>query len=127
MASLRFLFGMIPATSKFEAESDKLRSDYQEYKKFEVSEELKHFEHWKKEVTTAEFQQKVKTIKAQNFKQTKNFVKSRNITNCSNPLQLKRILKKKDTEEGKSLSDTSEVKSFLALEAIVKSDKFAQG
>lgn len=126
MASLRFLFGMIPATSKFEAESDKLRSDYQEYKKFEVSEELKHFLALEKEVNTAEFQQKVKTIKAQNFKQTEEFRKEQEYNQLLKSPAIKAYFKKKDTEEGKSLSDTSEVKSFLALEAIVKSEKFAE-
>ena len=62
MASLRFLFGMIPGTAKFESESDQLRKDYVEYKKFETSDELKYFESLEKEVTSSEFIQKVKKI-----------------------------------------------------------------
>ncbi len=73
MASLRFLFGMIPATSKFESDSDKLRSDYQEYKKFEVSDELKHFQELETEVNSASFKQKVKATKSKEFKETEEY------------------------------------------------------
>ena len=126
MASLRFLFGMIPATSKYESESDKLRSDYQEYKKFEVSDELKHFQELEKEVTSADFQQRVKTIKSRNFKQTEEFKKEQEYRKLLKSPVVKSYFKKKDKEEGKALSESSEVKRMFELGDYVKSEKFAE-
>jgi hypothetical protein len=126
MASLRFLFGMIPSTSKYESESDKLRSDYQEYKKFEVSDELKHFHELEKEVTSSDFQQKIKSIKAQNFKQTEEYRKEQEYSQLLKSPMVKAYFKKKDTEEGKSLADSSEVKKLSELEKFIKSEKFSE-
>jgi hypothetical protein len=126
MASLRFLLGMIPSTSGYESESDKLRSDYAEYKKFEVSEELKHFLELEKEVNSPEFQQKVKQIKLQNFKQTEEFKKELELKTLRKSTTIKTYFKKKDTEEGAALADSADVKTFLELENYVNSDKFLE-
>lgn len=126
MASLRFLFGMIPATAKFEADSDKLHSDYVEYKKFEVSDELKHFLELEKEATSPEFLQKVKAIKAQNFKQTKEFATEQEYKALKKSPAVKIYFKKKDTEEGPALADASEVKKYFELEKVVNSESFAE-
>jgi hypothetical protein len=126
MANLRILFGMIPATSKYESESDKLRSDFEEYKKFEVSDELKHFQDLEKEVNSADFQQKVKTIKSQNFKQTEEFRKELEYKKLRKSPVIKSYFKKKDTEEGKSLEESSEVKKLFELEKYISSGKFAE-
>ena len=50
MASLSFLLGMVPSTEKVEAADDKIRADFQAYKEYESSEELKHFLELEKEV-----------------------------------------------------------------------------
>jgi hypothetical protein len=126
MASLRFLFGMIPATAKYESESDKLQSDYQEYKKFEVSDELKHFQELEKEINSAEFNQKVKTIKSQNFKQTEEFRKEQEYKQLLKSSAIKAYFKKKDTEEGKALAGSSEVKKLIELEEAIKSKEFTE-
>jgi len=124
MASLRFLFGMIPATSKYESECDKLRSDYQEYKKFETSDELKHFLELEKDVNSADFKQKVSKIKSQNFKQTEEYRKEQEYSQLLKSPMVKSYLKKKDTEEGKSVTESSEVKKLLELEKYISSASF---
>ena len=43
MASLSFLLGMVPATEKVESADDQLRADFQAYKDYENSDELKHY------------------------------------------------------------------------------------
>ena len=126
MASLRFLFGMIPATSGYEAEADKLRSDYQEYKKFEVSDELKHFQELEKLVTSSDFQRKVKTIKSQSFKQTEEYRKELEYKQLRKSAVVKNYFKKKDKEEGKDLAETAEVIKFLELEKLINSEKFKE-
>jgi beta-glucanase (GH16 family) len=128
MASLRFLFGMIPATSKVESESDKLHSDFLEYKKFEVSDELKHFQDLEKEVNSTEFLQKIKTVKAQKFNQTEEFKKELEFKQVRKSKPVKSYLKNKDndSEDAKTLAESPEVKKYLELEKYLNTEKFAE-
>ena len=126
MASLRFLFGMIPATSKFEAESDKLRSDYQEYKRFEASDEFKHFLELETKVNSDDFKKKIREIKSQNFRQTEEFRKEQEYKKLLKSKIVRKYFKKKDTEKGKALAESPEVKKLLELEEYVKSAKFSE-
>ncbi len=125
MASLRFLFGMIPSTNKFETESDKLRFDYVEYKKFEVSAELKHFQELEKEVNSADFKLKIKAVKSQNFKKTEEYGKEQEYKRLRKSRVIKKYFKKKDTEEGLTLAESPEVKKLFELEKYVNSGDFA--
>jgi beta-glucanase (GH16 family) len=55
MASLSFLLGLVPSTEKVETADDKIRADFQAYKEYESSEELKHFLELEKEVKSSAF------------------------------------------------------------------------
>ncbi|MCB8999978.1 MAG: family 16 glycosylhydrolase [Bacteroidales bacterium] len=126
MASLRFLFGMIPATSRYEAETEKAYSDYKEYTRFQKSDELKHFQELEKQVNSPEFKQKVKEIKSQNFKKTEEFRQEQEYKQLLKSSMVKKYLKDKDSEEGKSLAESSEVKKLHELEKVINSEKFAE-
>lgn len=126
MASLRFLLGMIPPTSRYESEMDTLRSDFTEYKRFEGSDELKHFLELEKEVNSAEFKQKVKSVKAQNFKQTDEFNKEKEYKQLLKSSLVKKYLKAKGTEEEQELAASPEVKRLGELETFISSEKFAE-
>jgi hypothetical protein len=68
MASLSFLLGMIPSTEKVETADDQLRGDFQEFKDFENSDELKHFLELEKEVTSSNFTLRKKKILKAKYK-----------------------------------------------------------
>ena len=68
MASLSFLLGMIPSTEKVETADDQLRADYQNFKDFDASDELKHYLDLEKEVTSSDFSLRKKKILKQSYK-----------------------------------------------------------
>ncbi|MEX2369960.1 MAG: glycoside hydrolase family 16 protein [Bacteroidales bacterium] len=75
MASLAFLFGMIPSTEKVESADDQLRADYNAFLAYEKSDELKHFLALEKEVTSGEFAIRKKKIMKENYKSSDEFRK----------------------------------------------------
>ena len=68
MASLAFLLGTIPSTEKVEMADDELRADYQAFKDFEKSDELKNFLELEKEVTSSSFAIRKKKIFKEKYK-----------------------------------------------------------
>ena len=126
MASLRFLLGLIPATSKYESQSDDLRSNYRDFKNFEVSEELKHFLELEKEVNSPDFAKNIKAIQSQKFKYTEEYKKELEYNRLRKSKAVKAYLKNKDSAKAQELAETSDVKNFLELEKFVNSEKFAE-
>ncbi len=59
---------MIPSTEKVETADDQLRADFQEFKNFENSDELKHFLDLEKEVTSSNFSLRKKKILKAKYK-----------------------------------------------------------
>ncbi len=135
MASLRFLFGMIPGTAKLEAKSDQLRKDYIEFKKFQTSDDLKHFESLEKEVTSGEFSQKVKKIKALKYKGSNEYAQEKEYLKLmkSKPfLKYQKLSGAKPAEDSpeyqelKNLESSPEKKRVDELDKIIKSDEFQE-
>ncbi len=75
MASLSFLLGMVPSTEKVETADDQLRADFQAYKDYESSEELKHYLNLEKEVTSSDFALRKKKILKEKYKASEAFRK----------------------------------------------------
>ena len=75
MVSIKFLLGMFPETAKLEQKWDQLRNDYEAFKSFESSDELKHFEELEREVNSPAFNLRIREIKTQKFKKTEEYRK----------------------------------------------------
>ena len=75
MASLAFLFGMIPSTEKVESADDQLRADYKAFKDYESSDELKHYLDLEKEVKSNAFKVRKKRMKKAEYKDSEEFQK----------------------------------------------------
>ena len=75
MASLSFLLGMIPSTEKVESADDQLRADFQAFKDYENSDELKHFLDLEKEIKSNDFILRKKKIKKAEYKDSEEFNK----------------------------------------------------
>ena len=108
MASLAFLFGMIPDTEKVESADDQLRADLKAYREYEQSDELEHFLALEKEVTSADFAVRKKKIKKEKYKASEEYRKE---------LRLKQLKKKLKKDEAPSEEITS-------LEKEINSDAF---
>jgi beta-glucanase (GH16 family) len=75
MASISFLLGMVPSTEKVEAADDQLRADYQSYKDFENSDELKQYLELENEVKSSSFALRKKKIKKSDYKESEEYQK----------------------------------------------------
>ena len=135
MASLRFLLGLLPETAKYEFSSDKLRSDYIEYKKYETSEDLRNYESLERKVTTSEFRDKVKAIKSLRYKKSYEYSQEKEYLRLLKSKPYLRYQKLRILNPGqgspeyldfKNLENSLEAKRITELESIIKSDKFQQ-
>lgn len=66
---------MVPATEKVETADDQLRADFQSYKEYENSDELKHYLELEKEVKSSNFAVRKKKIHKQKYKASEAFRK----------------------------------------------------
>lgn len=109
MASLAFLFGMIPGTDKVESADDQLRLDYSAFQAYENSDDLKHYLDLEKEVTSSDFAIRKKKILKENYKASEEFRKE---------TRYKQLSKKtKDGEQSDEL---------IALEKEINTDEFVK-
>jgi hypothetical protein len=97
MASLAFLLGTIPSTDKVEMADDELRADYQAFKDFENSEELKNYLELEKEVTSSSFAIRKKQIFKEKYKASEAYRKETRYN------QLMKRLKGEESPELKEL------------------------
>ena len=109
MASLRFMLGMIPGTEKVESADDKLRADFQAFREFENSDELKHFQELEKEVTSNDFAMRKRKILKEKYKASEEYRKEMQYK------QMAKRARKGDEPEG-----------FKELESYINSDEFAR-
>ncbi len=70
MAGLKFILGMLPATSKVEEADIQLRKEFGDYKAFENSDLLKRYLELQQELKSSEFASRKKQILSQKFSQT---------------------------------------------------------
>jgi len=75
MASLSFILGMVPSTEKVETADDQLRADYQSFKDYENSDELKNYLELEKEVKSNAFKVRKKKMKKAAYKDSEEFQK----------------------------------------------------
>jgi len=66
---------MVPATEKVESADDQLRADYQAFKDYENSDELKQYLELEKEIKSSNFQLRKKKIKRADYKDSEEFNK----------------------------------------------------
>ena len=127
MASLKFLLGILPETAKFEQREYQLRKDYEAFKAFENSDELKYFENLKTEVNSSEFKRKVNIIKSQKFRNTDEYRKELEY------LRLKKskpnatffeVLNSDKLREFELIEKSTELKRYQELKEYLLSDAF---
>lgn len=113
MASISFLLGMIPSTEKVEKADDQLRADFQAFKEFENSEELKHFLELEKEVTSSNFALKKKKILKQKYKNSEAYRKE---------IRYNQLVKRQKGEE--QSPEFKELDRYINSEEFIKQKQF---
>ena len=108
MASLSFLLGMVPSTEKVETADDQLRADFQAYKDYENSDDLKHYLELEKEVTSSDFALRKKKILKEKYKASEAFRKEERYNKL-----IKRSKGDEKSEELKKLDDYIHSEEFI--------------
>jgi Glycosyl hydrolases family 16 len=125
MAGLKFSLGLIPDTTKVEEAENKLWKDFEAFKSFEASEELRHYESLKTTISSADFAQKKKEILGRKFKNTEEFKKLSGYKALEKSAAIKNYFKVKESQQLKSYTDlegSDLLKRLAELEKFMKSD-----
>jgi beta-glucanase (GH16 family) len=113
MASLSFLLGMVPSTEKVETADDQIRADFQSYKAYENSDELKHYLELEKEVKSSNFALRKKKILKEKYKASEAFRKEE---------RYNKLLKRQKGDE--KSEELSKLEEYLASEEFIKQKQF---
>lgn len=108
MASLSFMLGMVPSTEKVETADDNLRADFQAYKDYENSDDLRHYLELEKEVTSSDFALRKKKILKEKYKASEAFRKEERYNKL-----MKRSSGNDKPEELKELEDYIHSEEFI--------------
>lgn len=104
---------MVPSTEKVETADDQLRADFQSYKEYENSEELKHYLELEKEVKSSNFSLRKKKILKEKYKASEAFRKEVRYNKL-----IKRLKGDEKSDEIKKLED------YLHSEEFIKQKQF---
>jgi hypothetical protein len=120
-------FGLIKSTAKIEAEHEALYKDYQMFRDFEKSAELKEFHELDLLVKSATFLQQKKEIQRQTFKGSKEEAQLNEVKKLEGSSHLKKFyltLNSEDLKRFEKISASEKVASYKKLKSIVKSPSF---
>ncbi len=121
------LFGAMQATSQIEAEEAALIKEYNDFRAYEQSEELKKLEELDRLVSSGEFIQKVKEIKARKFKDTEQYRKEQEYLALKKSKDIKVYFKLKgssELSEYKQTGKSAELEKYNELDDYLKSREF---
>jgi len=99
---------MVPATEKVETADDQLRADFQSYKEYENSDELKHYLELEKEVKSSNFALRKKKIYKEKYKASEAFRKEVRYNKL-----IKRLKGDDKSDELKQLEDYLNSEEFI--------------
>jgi hypothetical protein len=129
MAGLKFLLGLIPDTNKLEEAENKLWKDFEAFKSYETSEELRHFNSLKATLSSADFLQKKKEILGRKFKNTDEYRKLIEFKALNKSAAIKNYFKVKESPMLKAYNDihgSDLLKKLNELEKFMKSDALSK-
>jgi hypothetical protein len=129
MASLKFLLGMIPATSKIEQEEKALIAEYEKLLAFAGSDQLKEYNELNVKVNSSDFIQKRKEIETLRYKGSEECAKEKEFLSLKKAKDIVLYFK---TAEGtalkkfKELDGSEKISKFETLEKLVQSSEFKE-
>ncbi len=129
MASLKFLLGMIPATSKIEQEEKALVAEYEKLQAFSDSDQLKRYNELNTKVSSSDFIQKKKDIEGLQYKSSDEYAKEKEYISLKKSKDIVLYFKTFEGEALKkfnALDGSEKISKFEALEKLVQSSDFRE-
>ena len=127
MASLKAMLGMFPKTSQYEADRIALQEEYDAFRQFAESQELKEYLELKDKVNSSEFVQRKNQIRSQKFSDTEEYRKEREYLQLKKAKDIKLYFKTKASGSYKNyleVEGSEELKEFENLSEFLKSPDF---
>ena len=129
MASLKFLLGLIPSTSKIEQAEKALKNEFEKLNAFSKSDLLAKYNKLNDLVNSSDFVQKRKEIESLQYKNSEEFIKEKEFFSLQKAKDIVLYFK---TVAGsllkrfKDLDGSQKIKDFESLENFIKSHGFKQ-
>ncbi len=127
MASLRAIIGMYPKTSEIEARRSALIKEFNDFKDFEQSDELKEYYELEKLIRSPEFSQRKMHIKSRKYKDTDEYRKEQEYRQLKKASDIKLYYKTKNSQQlqdFKWFDRSDELKKLKDLEDYLKSEEY---
>lgn len=127
MASLKFMLGLIPSTSKIEQTEKALINDYDKLQKTASSEKLGNYTRLKEAVESSGFIQKKKEIISLRYKTSQEYLKEKEFMNLSKARDLVlyfKTLAGPDLKGFRQIESSDKIKNFEALEKFISATDF---
>ena len=121
------LFGAMQATSQIEAEEAALIKEFNDFRAYKKSEELKRVEELDRLVKSGEFTSKVKEIKARKFRDTEEYRKEQEYLALKKSKDIKGYFKLRGSNElsaYKQAGKSVELEKYNELDAFIKTREF---
>lgn len=121
--------GRYPSTKKYEAQQQRLVSDYERYKELAVSEQVKRFDELNKIVNSPEFKKRVDELKNQKFSSTEAYQKESEYKRMGGSRDIKsynKFVGKGNDKKMAAILASQEYARYEELKALVNSAEFKQ-
>ena len=129
MASLRFLLGMIPATSKIEQEEKALIDEFVRLGAFTKSELLAKYNKLNDLIHSSDFVQKKKEIESLQYKNSEEYVKEKEFLSLQKARDIVLYFKTvggSALKRFKEMDGSQKIKDYESLESLINSHEFKQ-
>ncbi len=129
MASLKFLLGTIPSTSKIEQAEKALISEFEKLNVFSESEVLARYNELNGLVNSSDFVQKCKEIKSLRYKDSEEYSKEKEYTSLQKAKDITLYFKTSlgnSLKRFKEMEGSSKISEFEALEKFIQSPGFRE-
>ncbi len=129
MASLKFLFGLIPSTAKIEQAEKALIAEFDKLNAFAESDTLKKYNELKELVTSSDFLQKKKEIESLSFKNSEEYAKEKEFLSLQKAKDIVlyfRTIAGSALKKFKELDGSDKITGYESLEKLVQSVEFRE-
>lgn len=129
MASLKFLLGLIPSTSKIEQAEKALTAEFEKLTAFTGSDTLKKYNELKDLVTSSDFVQKKKEIESLNYKNSEEYVKEKEFLSLQKAKDIVlyfRTVAGSTLKKFRELDGSEKISNYESLEKLIQSLEFRE-